>query len=145
MKKNIYVIMIFLTLFLTSCWSKQTTEDQNNTTNKQQTQNQVTKTKEEIKEELEKRDESMKKAYMAELWEEQKKIFTDLEDAQKSWDTKKEEELLKQIQAEKDAKVKALDEAVSKKDDKTAIQLRKELRMYDITLRSTKTIVTPTK
>ncbi|MDD3303010.1 MAG: hypothetical protein PHN31_05610 [Candidatus Gracilibacteria bacterium] len=145
MKKNIFVIMIFFTLILTSCGTKQTTEVQNNTPSKQQTQKQVTKTSKEISKDIQQRDENMKKAYMAELGEEQKKIFTDLEEAQKSGDTKKEEGLLKQIQAEKDAKVKALDEAVSKKDDKTAVQLRKELRIYDITLRSTKTIITPTK
>lgn len=135
MKKNIYVIMILFTLLLTSCWSKQITEIQNNTTNTQQTQKQETKTSEEIKEELQKRDENMKNAFMKELPDNEKKIFTDLDAAQKSWDTKKAEDLLKQIQTEKDAKVKALDEAVSKKDDKTAIQLRKELRLYDITLR----------
>jgi len=141
MRKNIFAIMILFSILLAWCWLS----NQTDTKRWMQTKQVNTQKSNEISEKMEQKDEWMKKIYMQELPKDEQKIFTDLEEAQKSWDTKKEEELLKQIQSERETKLKTLDEAVSKKDDKTAIQIRRELRMYDITLRSAKSIITTTK
>ena len=62
--------------------------------------------------------------------EEEKTVFIELDKVQKSWDRKKEEELLIEIRKLEETKRKELEAAVKSGDTKKAVELRKYLRIF---------------